>query len=160
MSHVERSTTIEASATDVWAVVADLDAVASWNPNVSSAVCGPQTTGLGATRTCHLKPTGRIDEVVSGWIDGEQIWFAVDDHGAIRSADMGLVVKAEPAVADGPRTTVSAIADYHLAFGPLGPVIDALTVRRLMTRMLDGALGGLKQHLESNERPTSESEST
>ena len=46
-------------------------------------------------------------------------------------------------------TTVTAIADYHVAFGPLGAVVDRLTMKRLMGRMLDRSLAGLKDHIET-----------
>ena len=158
MSHLERSIEINAEREAVWVIVADLGAVAEWNPGVVAADCGGATSGVGATRTCHLAPAGRLDEVVTEWIEGEQIWFAIGSRGAIRSADMGLVLDETlppAAVADagplGPRpsTQVTAIVDYHLAFGPLGPVIDRLTVRRLMARMLDASLTGLKNHVEA-----------
>lgn len=161
MSHLERSVVIAAPAKAVWAVIADIGDVATWNPNVVSARCGPGAPGLGATRTCRLAPVGRIDEVVSRWVDGEELWFAVGRHGAIRSADMGLLLTKEPAAGRPTSTTVSAVADYHLAFGPLGPVIDNLTMKRLMGRMLDSALAGLKSHIEDRlkpSNPTDESE--
>ena len=163
MSHLERSIEIQAERATVWMTVADLEAVVDWNPNVVAAHCGGTANGIGATRVCHLAPTGHLDEVVSEWIEGEQIWFAIGSHGAIRSADMGLVLDRplsplpDPFLGPhgGPPTTlVTAIIDYHLAFGPLGPVIDRLTVKRLMARMLDTSLTGLKHHIEANNPPS------
>jgi hypothetical protein len=46
-------------------------------------------------------------------------------------------------------TRVTAEADYHVAFGPLGPVIDRIAVKRQMARMLDDALAGLKDNMEA-----------
>lgn len=163
MSHLERSVVIVAPAEEVWAVIADIGQVARWNPNVVSASCGPEARGIGATRTCRLAPAGHVDEVVSHWVDGEELWFAVGRHGAIRSADMGLLLSPEPVAGRPSSTTVTAVADYHLAFGPLGPVIDNLTVKRLMGRMFDSALAGLKAHIEDQpepSNPTDESEQT
>ena len=145
MSRIERSIEIAARRGAVWSTIADLESVAAWNPNVKAATCGPVARGTGATRTCELA-LGRVDEVVSDWVDGEQLWFAIGNHGAIRSADMGLVLSPS---ATG--TTVTAIADYHVAFGPLGAVIDRITMKRLMARMLDTSLAGLKRHLETTE---------
>ncbi len=152
MSQLERDITIEAPRAAVWSVIADLETVDTWNPGVSSAECGPVTTGVGATRICRLGAGGKIHEVVSEWIEGEELWIAIGDHGGIRSADMGLVLTGGPT-----QTIVTAVADYHLAFGPLGPVIDRLTVKRLMHRMLGTALAGLKQHIEQdNHHPQSQ----
>ena len=100
--------------------------------------------GVGAVRTCDLAPRGRLTETVSRWVDGQELWFAIGTHGAIRSADMGFLIGLAP---DG--STVEAIADYHLALGPVGPVIDALTTKRLMSRMLERSLEGLKTHVET-----------
>lgn len=146
MTRISRSVEIEAGQPAVWSQLADLESVATWNPNVSAAGCGPVSRGVGATRTCELVPTGRLEETASEWVEGEAIWFAVGSHGGIRSADMGTVLSS-----DGSATTVTATVDYHLAFGPLGPVIDRLTTRRLMARMMDAALAGLKEHIESIE---------
>jgi hypothetical protein len=102
---------------------------------------------VGATRTCELTPRGRIDEVVSRWEPGKELWFAIGSHGGVRSADMGIVLTPSTS-----GTTVAAITDYHLAFGPLGPVVDRLTMRRAMTRMMDTSLRGLKEHIETTTR--------
>ncbi|MGI9658144.1 MAG: SRPBCC family protein [Gaiellaceae bacterium] len=143
MSRIERSIEIAASQDAVWSTIARLDAVATWNPNVKTAACGQVASGTGATRTCQLA-LGHVDEVVSEWVDGEQLWFAIGSHGAIRSADMGLVLRPS-----GAGTTVTAIADYHVALGPLGAVINQISMKRLMARMLDTSLAGLKRHLET-----------
>ncbi len=143
MSRMTRQIEVAADPRTVWSVVGDLESVSVWNPNVKSATCGASAQGLGATRRCELAPRGHIDEVVSEWIDGREVWFALGSHGAIRSADMGTVLTPS---ANG--TIVEAIAEYHLAFGPLGPVIDKLTMKRMMANMLDSGLAGLKQHVE------------
>ncbi|MEL7206740.1 MAG: SRPBCC family protein [Actinomycetota bacterium] len=149
MTTVRRSITIAADRSRVWALLAALDAVTAWHPGVVAARCGPDPVGVGSTRTCELRPGASIDEVVSVWRPGHELWFAIGRHGAVRSADMGWVLADhERSTPAAPATEVAAIADYHLAFGPLGPVIDHLSIRRMLTRMLDEALHGLRQHLE------------
>ncbi len=144
MTLIERSIEIDASPSVVWSVLSELETVADWNPNVRSATCGPMRSGVGATRSCDLTPRGTIAEVVSKWTEGREVWFAIGAHGGIRSADMGLVIHPSQV-----GTLVDAIADYHLAFGPVGPVIDKLTTKRLMSRMLDRSLEGLKTYVEA-----------
>ena len=141
---VSRGTVIRTSRSRVWEQLADLGAVAEWHPGVESAELGSVAEGVGASRVCELGDDGRLDEVVSVWEPGRQLWFAVEGRGAIRSAEFGFVLTDD---ADG--TKVEAIADYHLALGPLGPVVDHLTIRRHMTRMMTQTLDGLKVHLES-----------
>jgi carbon monoxide dehydrogenase subunit G len=147
MAHIRREIEISAHLARVWEVIADLESVANWNPNVSSATSDGGPLGLGTARTCHLAQGGHIDEVVSEWDAGRSVQFAIGRHGGIRSADMGMTVSASAA-----GTRVTAIADYHLAFGPLGPVIDRVSVKGQMARMLDEALAGLKEYLE--DRPS------
>lgn len=144
MSHVERVIDIDASPTEVWATVADLDFVGDWNPNVISATTSDGPFGLGTTRSCEFTPSGRIDEVVSAWEPERLLEFEVGRHGGIRGARMGIKLKPADSV-----TQVTAIADYELAFGPLGPVMDRLMVQRQLGRMLQRSLDGLKQHVES-----------
>lgn len=143
MSHVERDIEIHADATEVWAVVADLDFVGDWNPNVVSATTSDGPFGLGTTRSCEFLPSGRIDEVVSAWEPERLVEFNVGRHGGIRHARMAM--RLDPA-ANG--TRVTAVSDYELAFGPLGPVMDRLMVQRQLGRMLEHSLDGLKQHVE------------
>ena len=145
MAHIERTVDISAERSVVWATLANLEGISAWNPNVSSASCDDAYGEIGATRTCHFTRGGHIDEVVSEWVEGERIQFAIGSHGGIRSADMGTELTQV-----GNTTVVRATIDYHVAFGPLGPVIDRVVMSRQMARMLDTALHGLKQYLESN----------
>lgn len=46
-------------------------------------------------------------------------------------------------------TRVTAVADYHVAFGPLGPGIDRMAVKGQISHMLDDALAGLKDNMEA-----------
>ncbi len=147
MAQVESSIEIAADRGAVWAAIADLESVAGWNPGVASASCDGESAGLGATRVCRLSRGGFIEEVVSVWDDGSRLQFAIGSHGGIRSADMGMVLDSI-----GDATRVTAIADYHLAFGPIGPVIDHIVVKRQMARMLAESLVGLKEHVETTNR--------
>lgn len=147
MAQIERTIEIAAEPSLVWSVVADLQGVTDWNSNIESATSGlgaPGHPGVGTARTCTFVQGGSIDEVVTKWIEGRAIEFAIGSHGGIRSADMGMTLTP---IATG--TRVAAGADYHLAYGPLGPVIDRIVVKRNMGRMLETGLAGLKEHIES-----------
>lgn len=149
MTRLSREILIGAARQAVWALISDIGNVAVWNPNVESSECESGAVRVGTIRVCELKRSGRIEEQVSGWIEGEELWFAISRHGAVRSAEIGLVLRdATTPGADRRATTVEAVADYHLAIGPIGPVIDPLTAERLLTETLDETLAGLKSHLE------------
>ncbi len=181
MTRLSRTVRIEAPRHRVWRVLIDIGRVAAWNPRVSAADCGPGPVGIGTVRRCELLSGGSIEEQVSRLEPEAELWFAMDRHGAVRSAEMGfLIADPDPNIDPGesdidpdpdpgesdairdasttPATTVTAVADYHLALGPIGPVIDHVTVRRLMTTMLDSSLRGLKQHIESKSKSETESE--
>lgn len=147
MSHVERATEIDATLTQVWVVIADLDFVSGWNPGVVSSECSAGPFGVGTTRSCELAPSGHIDEVVLVWEPERRVEFDIGRHGGIRGARMGLELDRS-----GDRTQVTAVADYELALGPLGPVMDRLMVQRELGRMLERSLDGLKQHVEGARR--------
>jgi len=147
MTHIERTIEISAEPATVWSIVSELEQVSEWNPGVTSATCPANargSVGLGTARRCDLAQGGSIDEVVTQWVEGREIGVAIGSHGGIRSADMGMTLV--PSVAG---TRVVAGADYHLAYGPLGPVIDRIVVKRSMGRMLEVGLAGLKEHIES-----------
>ena len=148
MSRIARTIEISADRTTVWATIANLESVSKWNPNVETATCVTGAPGVGTYRRCRLSDGGTIDEVVSEWEEGTRLRLAIGSHGGVRSADMGFDL-----VTGRGGTRVTALADYHLAFGPLGPVIDRLAVKHQMTRMLDAALAGLKDTIEQ-EPPT------
>lgn len=146
MARVERQITTFAQPERVWEILADLETVERWNPSVAWATCGHPPTGLGARRTCALRPLGQIDEIVSVWEPRARIGFAIGPHGAVRSAETEIALRERSG-----GTQIVAIADYHLSFGPLGPAVDRVVVRRQMARMLDASLSGLKDYVE---RPT------
>lgn len=152
MAHLRHKIEIEAERNAVWAALAALEDVAAWNPNVAATSCdqlGP--VEVGTARTCFLAQGGRIDEVVSVWKPATMLQFAIGSHGAVRSADMAMELSDSPI-----GTTVVATADYHVAFGPLGPVIDRIAMRRQMARILDSSLLGLKEHVETKNRNENE----
>lgn len=150
MSHIARDIEIDATPTEVWAVVADLDFVPDWNPNVVAAVCSDGPFGVGTTRTCEFTPSGHIDEVVTAWEPERLLECEVGRHGGIREARMAIELAEQDTA-----TRVTASMNYELAFGPLGPVMDRLVVQRQLGRMLLRSLDGLKQHVEGARRSAS-----
>jgi hypothetical protein len=54
----------------------------------------------------------------------------------------------------GDATEVEARAEYQLALGPLGPVMDRLMVQRQFGKMLERSLGGLQPYVEDTARGT------
>jgi len=145
MSLIERQIAIDAPRSEVWAVVSDLEGAPSWNPSILEARCQQLKSGLGAKRTCRLKPSGHIEETVTDWIEGKRIEMAIEHAGGVRSARMAIELKD-----DGTWTSVVTTTEYEPAFGPLGLVMDRLVLYRSMRQMMDRSLAGLKDHVEGN----------
>ena len=147
MTHIQRQISIDAPRSAVWSVVSDLEGAAGWNPTIVEAHCPESASGLGARRTCRLKPSGVIDETVTDWRVGERIEMLIGQSGGVRSARMAIELQD-----DGASTSVIATTDYQPAFGPLGLVMDRLVLYRSMRQMMDRSLAGLKTHLEATSR--------
>lgn len=62
----------------VWALLANLEAVATYNQTISAArVRGAARSGVGAERECDLKPNGRVVERVIVWEEGRAVGLEV-----------------------------------------------------------------------------------
>lgn len=129
----------------IWALLADLRAVERYNPGVKrAAVEGPQTSGVGARRSCELVPKGRVVERVTHWEEGRAVGLeVVESDWPIRF--MRWVTYIEPSDR-GTRVTQSL--EYALKFGPLGWLLDRLVMKRKLTATLDGVFASLAKHAE------------
>lgn len=129
----------------VWAVLADLEAVQHYNPTVrTAAIRGSRRTGVGAERVCEL-PKGRVVERVTHWEDGRAVGLEVaESDWPIRF--MRWVTRIEP-VGSGSR--ISQTLEYAVKFGPLGWLLDALVMRRKLSRTLDDVFVRLARRAEA-----------
>ncbi len=129
----------------VWALLADLEAVARYNPGVRSAeILGDLRAGVGARRACELAPEGRVVERVTQWEDGRAVGLEVaESDWPIHF--MRWVTRVE---ADGPGARITQDLEYRVKFGPLGWLLDRLVMRRKLTRTLDEVFAGLVRHAE------------
>ena len=77
MSSVERSTTIDASPDDVWAILADFGEIGLWAPNCDhSCLLSEQTSGVGTVRRVQVGRTTLI-ETVTTWEPGSTLSYAI-----------------------------------------------------------------------------------
>jgi hypothetical protein len=129
----------------VWALLGDLEAVQHYNPGISAArIEGTRRRGVGATRSCDLKPSGRVVERVTHWEEGRAIGLE------IAKSDwpihfMNWITRIEP-VEGG--TRISQALHYRVKFGPMGWVLDTLVMRPKMTKSLDDIFASLARHAE------------
>jgi len=133
----------------VWALLADLTAVQSYNPTVlSAAFVGAQRTGVGAARSCALRPKGRLVERVTHWEEERALGLEVaESPWPIRF--MRWVTRLEP---NGGGTTITQDLEYEPKYGPLGRLLDAVFLRPAITRNVGAVLDELVRHAEQGAR--------
>jgi hypothetical protein len=132
----------------IWALLADLEAVERYNPGVRrAAIQGTQRSGVGARRSCELAPHGRVVERVTHWEEGRAVGLEViESDWPIQF--MRWVTHVEPSPG-GSRIFQSL--DYAVKFGPLGWLLDQLVMKRKLTASLDGVFASLAKHAEGRD---------
>ena len=135
---------------NIWAVLADLEAVQHYNPTVrTAAVKGSRRTGVGAERVCDLLPKGRVVERVTHWEDGRAVGLEVaESDWPIRY--MRWVTRVE---SKGSGSRITQTLEYAVKFGPLGWVLDKCVMRRKLTTTLDDIFARLARHAEAASVP-------
>jgi hypothetical protein len=129
----------------VWRLLGDIEAVQRYNPGISAAkIEGTQRAGVGAMRSCDLRPRGRVVERVTHWEDGRAIGLEVAESDWPIDF-MNWITRIEPA---GSGTRISQELHYRVKFGLLGWLLDTLVMRRKMTRSLDAVFLSLARQAE------------
>jgi uncharacterized protein YndB with AHSA1/START domain len=132
--------------TRVWELLADLESVQHYNPGVRhAAIQGALRTGVGAQRSCELKPKGRVVERVTHWEDGHALGLELEEHNWPVNF-MRWVTRVEP---HGSGTRISQSLEYQVKFGPLGWLLDRMAMKRKLTQNLDAVFASLARHAES-----------
>lgn len=135
---------IHAPAARVWDTLADVGAIAEWNPGLVGSHTTNNATGLGATRYCDIDGKQNLDELVVHFEPMHAITFRITRSTLpFRSADIRftLVPKAEHTI-----VTVSPI--YELKYGFVGRFLDRTFVSAAYKKGMRGLLAGLKAQTE------------
>jgi hypothetical protein len=124
----------------VWALLADLEAVRTYNPGVREAkIHGGRRTGVGAMRVCELEPNGRVVERVTHWEEGRALGLEVaESDWPIHF--MRWLTRVEPTAAG---TRISQDLEYRVKFGPVGWILDRLAMERKLRTALDATFAAL-----------------
>ena len=135
---------IDAPVHRVWAILADVGAIAEWNPGLIGSKATNDLVGLGATRFCDIDGRQNLDEEVVGFEPERGITFRITRSTLpFRSADIAFALRAR---GQGARVTVSP--SYALKYGLAGRLLDRAFVARAYRRGMRGLLAGLKAQAE------------
>ncbi len=147
MSAIENSIRIDAAPPQVWAVLADLEAVAHYNPLISAARrTSPNTAGVGASRHCDLIPKGWVKERVIAWEPVSAIEMElVESQWPVSFMKWRTMLAPE-----GTGTRVSQLMEYRVKFGVLGKLLDVLVMKRKLHKSIDEIFVNLKNYVERN----------
>ena len=144
MTTFTETITIAAPATKVWAILADVGAIADWNPGLVGSKATNDATGLGATRFCDIDGRQNLDEEVVHFAPERAITFRITRSTLpFRRADISFTL-----VSQGPATNVAVSPSYALKYGPVGRLLDRLFVARAYRQGMRGLLSGLKTRAE------------
>lgn len=140
---------IEAAPQRVWDILADFGKVANYNPNVTSSTLTSETEeGVGATRHCDLSMFGAsIEERIVEWNAGESLGIEIYESKRLPIVrDQRASLRVEP---EGSGAVLSGTLTYRVGLGPIGAAINALAVRKQLTKGWRGFLAGVKLHAET-----------
>lgn len=146
---------LDAPRESVWAILADVGNISSWNSGVkTSYLTGNESEGVGATRHCDLSPAGALEETVVEWVENERMVVRVDS-AKLLPIKTGMVTFSLLHGGEG-KTKVDLTYDYQLKFGPLGSLINKPFASQL-TAGFEGFLDDLGAAAIADHRAVSES---
>lgn len=149
MAHeIQKSLVVPASVEAVWAAIAPMGAVRNWHPNVASAtVLTQHDAGVGASRRVEFHSGGAAVETVTEQSEREFVRMAMAEVPMLQDA----VVTISVAAKSDTETEVTFAARYGVQYGPLGWMVNALMMKRMLGKAFDAALEGLAYHLATGE---------
>ncbi|MGF1596886.1 MAG: SRPBCC family protein [Acidimicrobiales bacterium] len=146
MSTFTERTTINASRQDVWAALADIGTIATWNPGLIKSHRTNDIDGVGGGRHCDISTKHSLTEHVVEFEPGTAITFRITDTTLpFKTADIAFTLTDN---AQQARTEVTVSPTYTLKYGPIGRILNTVAVRRNYRAGMCGLLEGLKTHLE------------
>ena len=145
MTKVNAEVLIDATRSDVWRILANLESLSEYDAAVAKAFyVSDAREGVGAARQCDLPSGGYIRERITDWRPEEGYALDVYEGTGVESFDsVGVSFRLEDA---GPGTKVALEVDSELRPDALG-MADEIDAQ--YRELVDSILGGLKQYVET-----------
>ncbi len=134
---------IAAPVDKVWDALADFGNIYVWNPGVTkSFLTGDRPNDVGATRQCHLKPMGTIQERIDGWVPRKELAIHIYEFSSSLPVKDGHALFRLSETEGGTLVTI----DYTYQPRFIGRLMGG-RLRTLLLKGLGGLLKGLDQHV-------------
>ena len=147
MFTISRSVCIDAAASNVWRVLAELDSVHLWVEPIRHSYCeGGLNHGKNAVRVCELGGGIAVKERMVDWVEGKSFAYSGDGAPLTKRAVNRWTVEER-----GSQTLVTTSAEVVLKGGFLGRLLEPL-LAAIAARMGARSLADLKFYVE-NGRP-------
>jgi carbon monoxide dehydrogenase subunit G len=141
MLRLKGSVCIEAPASDVWAVLSDLDAIHVWVDSIRHSHCPGEDRGVGAVRLCELAQ-GTIRETIIEWEEGRSFTYRGEGAPMMKHASNRWSVEPR-----GEQTLVTSEAEVVLKGGIFGLLLQPI-VKWMAGRLGARSLASLKYLVE------------
>lgn len=127
MIHIERSSEIAATPSEIWEVLADFGALASWVPMIQhTCPLSDQTEGVGTVRRVQVQRQTLV-ETVTVWSPPDTLTYTIEGLPPIA----GVPVTTWHLVADGPSTRVTVSTDLDTGRNPIRRLVGRKVLDRL-----------------------------
>lgn len=131
---------LNATPAAVWAVLAQLEKLASWAPGIdASSIEGNQSEGVGTVRKVTTAQFGEIAQTVTEWKPEQRLTYVTERSGPFTATHTAYDLKAT----DG-GTEVRATLAFNIAAGAMPP--------EKAEAALTQGLGGILKALEMQAR--------
>ena len=127
MIHIERSSEIAATPAEIWEVLADFGALASWVPMIQhTCPLSDQTEGVGTVRQVQVQRQTLV-ETVTVWSPPDTLTYTIEGLPLIA----GVPVTTWRLIADGPNTRVTVSTDLDTGRNPIRRLVGRKVLDRL-----------------------------
>lgn len=149
MSQVTVSHNLSSPVATVWAKLADFGGVHRFAAEIESSPInsGTPSTGVGAERKCSLYDGNILQERITEFEENERLGVDVfESTMPLSTANARFELAPTPG---GCRLTLTF--DYQVKYGLVGMALDAIMMRRMMTKNFGALLRALDEHLTTGQ---------
>ncbi len=147
MIHHERSLTIDADPTAVWAVLSQYMHIDAFAPEITSVdALTDGEVGIGSKRRNHFANGTSLVEEVTKWTPGAGYTVQLSDMAAMPLKEASSEIRIAPT---GGRSKVTWTFDYRVKYGLLGWLLGQSMMKIMMGKIIDANLKGLSDKVHA-----------